>query len=151
MNGKVLCLRGGREHKMLKLSQFTIHSEESGEFVVYKENGSKNRSGTYKEKAYSNKIVTHYADSTLGDKCYVYILKLYFSKLSPTLFEDSSAVFYYRANEIPKYVSGRMWFSIQPAGRNTLATMLQSMYGKQTTVSELLEQLGCLKQMFLKN
>ena len=87
-------LRGGREHKMLKLSQFTIHSEESGEFVVYKENGSKNRSGTYKEKADSNKIVKHYADSTLGDKCYVYILKLYFSKLSPTLFEDSSAVFY---------------------------------------------------------
>ena len=53
---------------MLKLSQFTIHSEESGEFVVYKENGSKNRSGTYKEKADSNKIVKHYADSTLGDK-----------------------------------------------------------------------------------
>jgi hypothetical protein len=24
MNGKVLCLRGGREHRMLKLSQFTV-------------------------------------------------------------------------------------------------------------------------------
>ena len=24
MNGKVLCLRGGREHRMVKLSQFTL-------------------------------------------------------------------------------------------------------------------------------
>ena len=145
MNGKVLCLRGGREHKMLKLSQFTIHSEESGEFVVYKENGSKNRSGTYKEKADSNKIVKHYADSTLVDKCYVYILKLYFSKLSPTLFEDSSAVFYYRANEIPKYVSGRMWFSIQPVGRNTLATMLRSIFNEIGKTNHCLRATGATR------
>ena len=127
MNGKALCLRGGREDRMLKLSQFSIHSDEYGEFVVYSENGSKNRSGSYKDRADNNKIIKHYADASLGEKCYVYLLKLYFSKLSPTLFGDSSSVFYYRAKEISKYSSNECWFSLQPVGRNTLATMLRSM------------------------
>ena len=48
MNGKILCLRGGREHKTLKVSQFTFGVDEGGEYVVYTENGSKNRSGSYK-------------------------------------------------------------------------------------------------------
>ena len=43
MNGKVLCLRGGREHKSLKISQFNFGSDQRGDFVVYMENGSKTR------------------------------------------------------------------------------------------------------------
>ena len=53
--GKVLCLRGGREHWGLKLSQFEFGDEKdaNGEvtsYVVYSENGSKNRSGSTKIK-----------------------------------------------------------------------------------------------------
>ena len=48
-NGKYLCLRGGREE--LKLSQFKFGCDEGGEFVEYVENGSKNRSGSYKDRA----------------------------------------------------------------------------------------------------
>lgn len=51
LNGKTLCLRRGREHKALKLSQFTSGSNEGGEYIVYTENSSKNKSGTYKDKA----------------------------------------------------------------------------------------------------
>lgn len=79
LNGKVLCLRGGREHKTLKISQFNFHSDEGGDYVVYQENGSKNRSGSYKDRAENNKIIKHYADPTLQEKCYVHVLKLYFS------------------------------------------------------------------------
>ncbi len=64
MNGKVLCLRGGREHKALKISQLTFGSDDDGEYVVYAENGSKNRSGTYKDKPGSNKVIKHYANPT---------------------------------------------------------------------------------------
>ena len=60
MNGKILCLRGGREHKDLKLAQLTFGQDSRGEFVVYTENGSKNRSGSYKNPA-DNKIVKQYA------------------------------------------------------------------------------------------
>ena len=35
MNGKVLCLRGGCEHKDLKLSQFLFGKEGDREFLVY--------------------------------------------------------------------------------------------------------------------
>ena len=127
MNGSVLCLRGGREHKQLKLSQFTFGLDEVGEFVVYEENGSKNRSGSYKEKADSNKIVKHYANPDIGNKCYISILKLYLSKLPPQLFEDSLSVFYYRKLDIP---SDTTWFSSQPIGRNILASMIQTMFQK---------------------
>ena len=57
LNGKVLCLRGGCEHKMLKISQFSFHSDEGGDYVVYQENGSKNRSGSYKDRAENNKAL----------------------------------------------------------------------------------------------
>ena len=43
-----MCLRGGREHKALKLSQFMFGVDEGGDYIVYTENGSKNRSGSYK-------------------------------------------------------------------------------------------------------
>lgn len=66
LNGKTLCLRGGREHKALKLSQFTSGSDE-GEYIVYTENGSKNKSGTYKDKADQNKVIKHYAEPALGE------------------------------------------------------------------------------------
>ena len=35
LNRKVLCLRGGREHKSLKVSQFAFGSDEGGEYVLY--------------------------------------------------------------------------------------------------------------------
>ena len=37
MNGKILCLREGREHKDLKLAQLTFGEDSGGEFVVYTE------------------------------------------------------------------------------------------------------------------
>lgn len=79
-NGKILCLRGGEEHQKLKISQFRFDSDEGGEYVVFTENGSKNRNGSYKDKA-DNKIVKQYAQPHLKEQCYVYLLHCYFSKL----------------------------------------------------------------------
>ena len=52
--------------------------------VVYSENGSKDKT--------PNKIVKHYADPALKERCYVFLLRLYFSKLPPKTFEKD--VFY---------------------------------------------------------
>ena len=125
LNGKVLCLRGGREHKTLKISQYSFHSDEGGNYVVNQENGSKNRSGSYKDRAENNKIIKHYADPTLQEKSYVHVF--YLSQLPLKLLDDPSAVFYYRANEGSHHISCKKWFTIQPVGCNTLATMLKSM------------------------
>ncbi len=81
MNGKVLCLRGGTEHKLLKINQFSFGFDDGVEHVTYTENGSKNRSGSYKDSADNNKIIKQYADQSLNDRCYVSILKLYIQKL----------------------------------------------------------------------
>ena len=98
MNGKILCLRGGREHKDLKVAQLTFGEDSGGEFVVYTENGSKNRSGSYKNSG-DNKIVKQYAVPELGEKCYVYLLKLYYSKLPAKLLKDPESVFYWKPKD----------------------------------------------------
>ena len=79
-NGKVLILRGGREHRELKLSQFYFGNENGKAYVQFAETGSKNRSGSYKGKT-CNKVIRHYADLSLGNKCYHYILSFYFQKI----------------------------------------------------------------------
>lgn len=56
MNGKVLCLCGGQEHKDLKLPQFSFGKERDSKFLVYNKNESKNCSESYKDKA-ENKII----------------------------------------------------------------------------------------------
>ena len=68
LNGKMLCLRGGREHRDLKIAQFIFDCDEVGDYVQYSEQGSKNRSGSFKDKG-ENKIVKHYAQ----ERCYVRI------------------------------------------------------------------------------
>jgi len=107
----MLCLRGGKEHKELKFSQFSFGEDSSGSFVVYTENGSKNRSGSYKEKAGDNKVVKHYANAELGERCYVYILKYYYSKIPPQLLLVPDSVFYWRPLDAKPKDDASPWFS----------------------------------------
>ena len=115
-----------------------------GEFVVYEENESK-ISQVLTKKAYSDKIVKHYANPNVGDKCCIGILKLYLSKLPP---------FFYRKLEMP---SDTTWFSSQPLGHNTLGSMIQTIFqkiaisGNQIIVFMVLERHNYLRQMFRKN
>ena len=51
--GMQFCLRGGDEHRKLRLEQ--IKREEAG--YVYYENASKNHKGTFSERGVSNKVV----------------------------------------------------------------------------------------------
>jgi len=83
----------GHEHKELKLSQFTFGRDEAGEFVQYVENGLKNRSGSYKDRA-PHKVVKQYAQPELGEHDYLLLLNLYFSKLPAEVFNDGAHLFY---------------------------------------------------------
>ena len=96
MNGKVLCLRGGREHKSLKISQFNFGSDQ-GDFVVYMENGSKTvQEHTRRRQVHDNKVVKHYANTQLGNRCYVFLLHFYLQKLAPKVLEDPDSFFYWK-------------------------------------------------------
>jgi hypothetical protein len=123
----VLCLRGGREHHTLKLSQFVFSTDSllngsSVDVVTYAENGSKNRSGSYKDRS-ENKAVKQYAEPALGERCYVSLLKLYFSKLPTTSLEKN--VFYLHPKDKTPLDEDSPWFIQSPLGRNTLQSMVK--------------------------
>lgn len=129
--GKTFCLRGGREHEMLKLKQFKFGTEGSAcaerkvDFVVYTENGSKNRSGSYKDRGEA-KEVKHFANERLGERCAVYLLKLYFSKLSMDIVENGDEKLYFQPKQKTP-PNGIAWFKRQHIGRNVLNKMVSQM------------------------
>ena len=124
MNGKVLCLRERREHKSL----FNFGSDQGGDFVVYTENVSKNRSGTYKKKAGDNKVVKHYANTQIGNRCYVFLLRLYLQKFAPKVLEDPDSVFYWKPRDVVPASDSSPWFMLQVIGRNVLASMVKRVF-----------------------
>ena len=96
------------------------------EYVIYIENGSKNQSGSYKEKADSNKVIKPFANPSLGNRCYVTLLKLYLSKLPPKILNDVSSFFYWKPKEVTP-VADVPWFTLNVIGRNTLGSMVKKM------------------------
>ena len=84
-NGKSLCLRGGKEHRSLKLSQIVRHHDPPR--FVYTENGSKNRNGSFNQMRVENKVVTVFPCPEAGIQCHYSILEKYIDKLPPVAFQ----------------------------------------------------------------
>ena len=76
--GKVFCLRGGQEHRALKLSQLQRCADDR---YVYYENVSKNRNGSFKQLHVKSKVVPVFACPKAGERCAVRILDQYISRL----------------------------------------------------------------------
>ena len=76
-NRKNFCLRGGKEHRNLKLSQ--LKRTQKG--CIYTENASRNWQGQLRQK---NKSVEILENHQVGDCCHCVLLDLYISKL-PTV------------------------------------------------------------------
>ena len=105
-NGKNFCLRGGNEHRSLKISQLT--REKDPDRYLYTENGSKNRSGGLFQLRVENKVVPIYSCEQLGERCHVYLLDKYISKLPPKAFEMDC--FYMRPLD-QVHETSSTWFS----------------------------------------
>ena len=120
LNGKNFCLRGGQEHRDLKLSQFV-----RVDHWRYVENGSKNDNGGLKHLRHENKVVRQYACPELGERCHVSLLDTYFARIPPTAFERDN--FYLRPLAATPADPSKPWFSIQPIGWNSLQSMVKDM------------------------
>ena len=121
-NGKNFCLRGGNEHRNLRLSQ--LKRTENG--YVYTENVSKNRSGGLAQLHVKNKSVEIHESPEAGDCCHCRLLDLYISKLPAEAVEKD--LFYVRPMEktnkqAPTYERSVWYYSI-PIGRNKLSQMV---------------------------
>ena len=114
--GKMLCLRGGLEHRSLKLSQ--LERRRQPDHYIYNENVLKNRNGSFKQLHVKSKTVPVYACPQAGVKCPVYLLDLYISKLPPKAVEND--IFYVRPLDVPDNPSAP-WYSVTPVGKHTLS------------------------------
>ena len=128
-NGKNLCLRGGEEHRKLKFSQFRREQrvvDRVAKFCyVYMEHGSKNRAGGMGQLHLNNKVVHHSETPEAGERDYVSILDLYYSKVPKEAIGKDS--FYVRPLSQLPGEEGKPWFTSVPLGRNKLGTMVKEM------------------------
>lgn len=99
-NGKNFCLRGGEEHRQLKISQRVRVYKPDG--YIYHKYVSKNRMGTYKQLHIPGKKVPKYACPEAGDRYHIRLLQLYLEKIPAAAHEKG--IFYLRPLE--KKVNG---------------------------------------------
>ena len=128
LNGKNFCLRGGVEHRELKLSQFTreVVLAEGKHLVryTYTEYVSKNRSGGLKQIQQGNKTVHQYESENV-ERCHVLLLDKYFSKL-PKEAKDKD-IFYLKPKNVAPKDPISPWFTAVPIGKHTLQDMMKKM------------------------
>ena len=114
--GKMFCLRGGVEHRALKLSQLQRKTDPG--HYIYTENVSKNRNGSFKQLHVQSKTVPIYACPEAGMKCPVHLLDLYISKLPSKAVEKD--IFYARPLETVPADPSAPWYTATPVGKHTL-------------------------------
>ena len=116
--GKFFCLRGGEEHRNLKLPQFERLTDPDR--YIYHENCSKNKSGTFRQLHVVSKVVPIYCTcQSDADRCYVHLLDMYIAKL-PEKIRAGKGLFYVRPLQCKPVHADAPWFCDVPVGRNTL-------------------------------
>ena len=123
--GKLCCLRGGQEHRALKLSQLKRHT--NPDWYTYYENVSKNRNGTFKQLHVKEKEVPIYAcpEFKATERCPVYLLDMYISKLPPEAVVKY--LFYLRPLDVTPTDPTQPWYSSLPVGKHTLNEKVKKM------------------------
>jgi len=130
LNGLNFVLRGGDEHRKLKISQLVFSEVANPEnpsemirHVQYTEHESKNRPGGSHQLNENNKIVTQFGKPELGDKCHVFSLELYLSKLPNSAFQND--VFYMEPKPSVSDSLADPWYMNLAIGHNTPSGMLK--------------------------
>ena len=119
-NGKNFCLRGGVEHRELKLSQ--LRKDSRG--YTYTENVSKNRAGGICQLRLDNKSVFIPTVPEAGKRCHCSLLDKYISKLPAKAIEAD--LFYVRP--LGKVTADSpTWYTSVPLGKNKLYNMVKEM------------------------
>lgn len=125
MVGLHFCLRGGQEHRNLRVEQLTRFPSDGsyceGAYYQYVENGSKNHQGRFAEVGQENKVVRCYAQLD-SSRCPVLILDRYLSKLPP-----NPPAFYMQWLVKTPIDSSRPWYKSTPVGVNPLKSMMPKM------------------------
>ena len=120
LNGKNFALRDTEQYH-LRISQLKRVEDPVG--YIYVENGSKNRSGGLQDFKVPNKSVTSYASG--GDRCHVYLLDLYLSKLPVDAFLED--ILYMRPLATIPARADMPWYARNRLGQNSCSKMITVM------------------------
>ena len=124
LNGKFFRLRGGQEHRSLRISQLSRHTDPLR--YEYTENAATDQVGRQQNRLRVNsKAVKLLADPEAGTKCHVYVLDLYLSKLPPQAFTDDN--FYVKPVSVLPEDRKLPWFLSVPVGINSLAKIVKDL------------------------
>ena len=132
--GLNFCLRGGDEHRSLKVSQLerVVVSDPANPGCTtvcyeYVEHGSKNNLGGLKQvkNQLGNKVVRHFANPKLGDRRFVHLLDLYLLK-RPSFSADSPDKDAFYLRPMDKFDPDKKWYYTRAIGHNKLKGMLKS-------------------------
>ena len=130
-NGKNVVLRGGQEHRELQISQIVRFTNPTR--YEYTENASKNRSGGLAQLRVVHKKVPIYANPGAGERCHVYLLDKYLSKL-PSAAKEKGWFYWQPLPSVPADPKVP-WFATIACGRNSLARVVSEMF-REAGVSE---------------
>ena len=122
LNGVNFALRDS-EHYSLKISQIVEMTNHEG--YVYSEYGSKNRPGVLQDFRVPNKRVPVYRCPQAQDRCHVYLLDLYLSKLPVQAFIDDTV--YMRPLPTIPPAAHLPWFTNSHLGKHAISKMLTNM------------------------
>ena len=119
-------MRAGCEHRLLSISNFSFHRDETGkEYLLYSEGVSKTYHRGLKHRKLASQTSKVYANVECANKCIVKIVKLYISKCPE---EGLRKAFYLKP--LQKYEKKQIWFSSVPIGHNKLQGMVKSIMEK---------------------
>lgn len=125
--GMYFCLRGGSDHWLLKLSQFKVtevedpsNSSRMIECVTYCEHSSKNHEGLVHQVHLEIKTVSHFANESLKEHCFVHLFELSTSKLPEAAKKKDLST----AHQGWKWVKIEWYYSL-PIGHNILGHKLR--------------------------
>jgi len=124
MNGLYFSLQGGIDHCNLQhepsqIELFEIPGELT--YLKYSEDVSKNHPGVLKGRKLQRKIISHHANLSNPDRCFVRLYKVYSSRCPR---DRPNNAFYLKPI---KDATGDVWFTNQPIGHCTLDTTIKRM------------------------
>ena len=114
-NCKCFGLHESDEHRNLDVEQFSVDSDENGQYLRFIGRSSKNFQGGIEHRKIHNKDLRIYSKPELGDRCVVSLFLLYLSLI------PESGPFYRQ----PIKNSNPPKFSKQVVGRNILSTVVK--------------------------
>ena len=126
MMGVHFALRGGDEHKSLKIDDIQVRVDPVSKikFLQYTCNKQKNNQGGIAERKRKPKVVKVYANHANYQRCAVRLFEKY-KDVRPSDNPKCSTDLYLRP--LAKFGLVGPWFSCQPLGQNTLSKIVQTL------------------------